>query len=228
MECGRALFRPCPNCPGEIAVWDAFCPNCGYQPGDTALRQRGDISRGTILAASFEGLRDISEQLPPALLSGILNDLFDLLSEPVVRYDGTVNTYDGDGILAYFPARRYQETNAVRAVEAALGMHDALRRFAAERAPGLRMRIGISTGLVLAAESGSTAPRQISLVGSVVDLASSLGREAEPDSILVEEGTYQLAEHAFEFEERPSMAIRGRLELITPFVPLRRIASVPR
>lgn len=209
-------------------MWDAFCPNCGYQPGDGAHRQRGDISRGTILAASFEGVQALSERLPSAVVTDILTDLFDLLSEPVIRYDGTVNESNGDGVLAYFPARRYQETNAVRAIEAGLEMQEVLRRFAAERAVGLRMRIGISTGLVLAAESGSASPRQISLIGSAADLACSLGHEAEPGSMLVEEDTYRLAEHAFEFEAKPSMAIRGRLELITPFVPLRRAASMSR
>jgi class 3 adenylate cyclase len=205
-----------------MAVWDAFCPSCGYRSEQAAYEQHGDISRGTILFASLDGVEAPSEHLPPA------GPFRDLLSEPVIRHDGSVNKYAGEAILAYFPTRRGRETNAVRAIEAGLEMQEALKRFATERAIPVTMRIGISTGLVLAAEAGSRAAGKFTLIGSAVDLASNLGREADPGSILVEEDTYRLAEHAFEFSAKPSMAVRGRFEMITPFVPLRRAASIPR
>lgn len=231
--CGQPLTRPCASCGGEVAPGMAFCPYCGTRVGEPSpvasvqaqADPESDVRLATVLFGDVSGFTAMSEHLPPEEVTEIMNSCFESLSEPIVRYGGTIDKYVGDAIMARFGAPRAHEDDPVRAVHAGLEMQEALKRFAAdleaERGFTLRMRIGINTGQVLAGQVGSAALKQFTLMGNTVNLASRLEHEAEPGKCLVGETTYRLARHAFEFEAKPPMSIRGQSELINAFVPIR-------
>lgn len=224
--CGEALYSACASCEGEVGVWMAFCPYCGAKAGEVARQggEESDVRLATVLFGDVKGFTAMSEHLPPEEVTNIMNRCFEVLSEPIVRYGGTIDKFVGDAIMARFGAPQAHEDDPVRAVHAALEMQEALKRFAAEleeeRGFSLAMRIGINTGQVLAGQVGSSALKQFTLMGNTVNLASRLEHEAEPGYALVGETTYRLSRHAFEFKAMPPMQIRGQSEDINAFVPL--------
>jgi predicted ATPase/class 3 adenylate cyclase len=229
--CGEALYQKCASCDGEVGVWMAFCPYCGAKAGES-VRQGGeesDVRLATVLFGDVKGFTAMSERIAPEEVTDIMNRCFEVLSEPIVRYGGTIDKFVGDAIMARFGAPQAHEDDPVRAVHAALEMQEALKQFAAdleaERGFSLAMRIGINTGQVLAGQVGSSALKQFTLMGNTVNLASRLEHEAEPGYALVGETTYRLSRHAFEYRAMPPMEIRGQSEPINAFVPLRPKAT---
>ena len=210
----------------------AFCPYCGGQLAESPTQQmaapqpsESSVRLATVLFGDVKGFTAMSEDLPPEEVANIMNECFEALSQPIVKYEGTIDKYVGDALMARFGAPRAHEDDPVRAIHAALEMQRILTEFAARlkatRGFELAMRIGINTGQVLAGEVGSAALKQFTLMGNTVNLASRLEHAAEPGSVLVGETTYRLARHAFEFKAMPPMEIRGQKELINAFVPLR-------
>src|SRR5579884_1819217 len=225
----------CPSCQAGIAPGMAFCPYCGTKVGEASPRtpeDESDVRLATVLFGDVKGFTAMTEHLPPEEVTDIMNRCFEVRSEPILRYGGTIDKYVGDAIMARFGAPQAHEDDPVRAIHSALEMQEALRRFAgqleAERGFQLAMRIGINTGQVLAGHVGSAALRQFTLMGNTVNLASRLEHAAEPGSVLVGEATYRLAKHAFEFEARPPMEIRGQTGFVNSFVPIRPTRTTRR
>ncbi|GAC1468882.1 MAG: adenylate/guanylate cyclase domain-containing protein [Chloroflexota bacterium] len=210
----------------------AYCPHCGHQVGEELPRSRdASIRLVTVLFGDVSGFTALAERLPPEDVASTMNACFESISEPIVRYGGTIDKYIGDAIMARFGAPHAHEDDPVRAVHAALEMQVALvnagPRLQVSGAIPLSMRIGINTGQALAGEVGSAALKQFTLMGDTVNLASRLEQRAEAGTILVGESTYQLAKHVFEFRALPPMEIRGQSKLINAFMPVGTRASGP-
>lgn len=244
--CGKSLAELCPSCGTEAPPGSHFCPGCGSPlseseaPAPTPALAVGeedeadDESRAklaTVVFGDVKGFTAMSEDLPPEQVTAIMNECFDALTEVVVKYDGEVLKYIGDAIMAAFGYPTAHEDDPVRAIQAALEMQEALAKFAAKlkstRGFELTMRIGINSGQVFVAKVGAGRFKRDDLMGNTVNLASRLEHEADPGSVLVGETTHRLAQHAFEFEPKPPMEIRGQSELINAFVPLRPKMGAP-
>ena len=128
MECGTVLAevppRPDPR---------AYTPK---HLADEILRSKsaieGERKQITVLFADVKGSMELSEGIDPEEWHGILNGFFQILSEGVHRFEGTINQYTGDGIMALFGAPIAHEDHGQRACYAALHLRDALRRYATE------------------------------------------------------------------------------------------------
>lgn len=229
--CDTVLARECPSCGESAGIWMSFCPYCGGRIGDAAQAgAESSVRLATVLFGDVQGFTAMSERLPPEEVTDIMNACFDVLGGPIIKYEGTIDKYVGDAIMARFGAPKAHEDDPVRAIHAALEMQQALEAFAVKlqqsRGFELKMRIGINTGQVLAGEVGAAAFKQFTLMGNTVNLASRLEHEAEPGSALVGETTYRLARHAFDFKAMPPMSIRGQSELIRSYVPLRPLVGM--
>lgn len=208
-----------------------FCPFCGQRqsPSTDQSEMQGPQSSlrlATVLFGDVSGFTEMSEHLPPEEVTTIMNSCFEAISKPILAYDGTIDKYVGDAIMARFGAPHAHEDDPIRAIHAGLEMQEILGSFARnleeQRGYRLKMRIGINTGQVMATEVGAKGSAQYTLMGSTVNVASRLEHEAEPGTVLVGEATYRLAQHAFEFEAREPMEIRGiKSELVRSYVPLR-------
>jgi predicted ATPase len=122
--------------------------------------------------------------------------VLELAAEAVHRYEGTVNQYLGDGLMALFGAPVALEDHALRAVEAALTIQETIRGYSAqcEREQGveIRLRVGLNTGEVVVGRIGDDLRMDYTAVGNTTNLASRVQSLADPGTILMSENTHRL------------------------------------
>jgi class 3 adenylate cyclase len=111
----------------------------------------GERKHVTVLFADVKGSMDLSESIDPEDWHRIMDRFFAILSEGIHRFEGTINQYTGDGIMALFGAPIAHEDHAQRACYAALHLKDELRRYAEElkRTRGLSFSVRIRHGAAL-------------------------------------------------------------------------------
>ena len=157
----------------------------------------GERKQVTVLFADVKGSMDLAEQLGAETWHDRLNRFFEILSDGVHRFEGTVNQYTGDGIMALFGAPIAHEDHAQRACFAALALRDALRDFARDvkRRHGVDFatRIGLNSGEVVVGKIGDDLRMDYTAQGHTVGLAQRMEALASGGSIYVSEHTWKLA-----------------------------------
>src|SRR5438874_4200536 len=128
----------------------------------------------TIVFADVSGFTALSEKLDPEAVRELINACFDWLVPVVQKYDGTIDKFIGDEIMALFGAPVAHEDDAERALRAALEMMDALAAFNRANGTELGLHLGINTGLVIAGKIGGRDCRDYSVMGDAVHLAALL------------------------------------------------------
>jgi class 3 adenylate cyclase/tetratricopeptide (TPR) repeat protein len=181
----------------------------------------GERKQVTVLFADVKGSMEISEQVDPEEWHGILDHFFRILSDGVHRFEGTVNQYTGDGIMALFGAPIAHEDHAHRACYAALHLRDALRRFSQElrRESGLDLatRIGLNSGEVVVGKIGDDLRMDYTAQGQTVGLAQRMEQLAEAGKAYVAESTARAVEGFFEFEDLGAFNVKGASEPVRAF-----------
>ena len=172
----------------------------------------GERKQVTVLFADVMGSMDMAERHDPEQWREIMQGFFSILADEVKRYEGTVDKFTGDGIMAVFGAPVAHEDHARRACYAALRMLDDVGEYAAElrRVHGLNfsVRIGINSGEVVAGaigggEGGYTA------IGHTVGLAQRMEALAEPGKAYLTEAAGELARGFFELADLGEFEIKG-------------------
>src|SRR5262249_12430286 len=139
---------------------------------------------------------ELSEQVGAEEWHRILDRFFAILAEGVHRFEGTINQFTGDGIMALFGAPIAHEDHALRACHAALHLADGLRRYGEElkRALGLgfSVRIGLNSGEVVVATIGDDLRMDYTAQGHTVGLAARMQQLAGPERIYLTEHTAAL------------------------------------
>src|SRR6266705_2891377 len=156
---------------------------------------------------------DLAEQVDPEKWHGILDRFFQILSEGVHRFEGTVNQYTGDGIMALFGAPIAHEDHARRACYAALHLLDGLRAYANElrlrRGLSFSARLGINSGEVIVGKIGDDLRMDYTAQGHTVGLAARMEQIAEPGKVYVTEHTAALVEGFFQLGDLGEMEVKG-------------------
>jgi class 3 adenylate cyclase len=191
-------------------------------PNDQPSSHRKQV---TVVFADLSGFTAMSETMDPEEVREIVNRYFDSLSAAVRRYEGTIDKYIGDCVMAVFGVPATRQNDAERACRAALDMQSAVRdlasRFATEAQPP-EVHIGVNTGLVVAAPMGSGDSSRFTVMGDAVNLASRLCHEAENGQIAVGESTWFQVEQHFDFAPRELRSIKGKAEKVPVFFLLGR------
>src|SRR5437763_6813739 len=173
----------------------------------------GERKQVTVLFADVAGFTTLAEQLDPEIVHEIINRCFEGITAEVHRFEGTINQYTGDGVMALFGAPLAHEDSPRRAVHAALGIQRAIRAVAhalqAERGLGLQMRIGINTGLVVVGKIGDDLRMDYTAVGDTTNLAARLEQRAQPGSVVISAATHQQGAGFFETRDLGEMPARG-------------------
>jgi class 3 adenylate cyclase len=160
----------------------------------------GERKQVTVLFADVQGSMDLAEQHDPEDWRRIMQRFFSILADEVRRFEGTVDKFTGDGIMAVFGAPVAHEDHARRACFAALHMLDDVAEYAAElrRKHGLNfsVRIGVNSGEVIAGAIGADGEGGYTAVGHTVGLAQRMEALAEPGKAYLTEATAELA-HGF-------------------------------
>ncbi len=178
----------------------------------------------TIMFADISGFTAMSEKMDPEQVRGLMNACFDDLVPAIHKYDGTVNKFIGDEIMALFGAPAAHENDAERALRAALEMTARLRDFNARHGTDLGLHFGINTGLVIAGAIGAQQQQQYDVMGDAVNVASRLEGESERGEIFVGPDTYRLTSALFEFEPLPPVRVKGKSEPMPIYKLLREKA----
>ncbi|MFQ5698025.1 MAG: adenylate/guanylate cyclase domain-containing protein, partial [Myxococcota bacterium] len=172
----------------------------------------------TVLFADVKGSMELAEALDPEEWHAILDRFFRVLSDGVHRYEGTVNQYTGDGIMALFGAPIAHEDHAQRACHAALHLTRALRQYTeelrAERGLDFAVRIGLNSGEVVVGSIGDDLRMDYTAQGHTVGLAARMEGLASPGGICLTGRTVELAKGFFRFRARGTVEIRGLREAV--------------
>jgi class 3 adenylate cyclase/tetratricopeptide (TPR) repeat protein len=176
----------------------------------------------TVMFADISGFTALSETMDPEAVRDLMNTCFERLVPCITRYEGVVDKFIGDEIMALFGAPLAHENDAERAVRAALDMMAALSAFNAERHTNLGLHFGINTGLALAGSIGAGQRQEYSVMGDAVNLASRLEEASERGQILVGPDTYRLTAPLFEYEVLAPIKVKGKAEP----VPIYRVAGL--
>jgi class 3 adenylate cyclase/tetratricopeptide (TPR) repeat protein len=170
----------------------------------------------TVLFTDVSGFTAMSEKLDPEEVTEIVNQFFAVLTEPIYRFGGVVDKYIGDAIMALFGAPIAHEDDPERALWAAYEMQRAAKEFAAKLEAktgiGLRIRIGINTGLVVAGAVGGAQKQDYTVMGDTVNLAQRMESNAGLGKVLVSGETYRLARHRFSFTTLDPITVKGKAQ----------------
>ena len=214
----------CPSCGTENSDGSRFCNRCG-----TVLAQaqapRMERKFATALFADLVGSTALAEREDPEVVQSVVGRTFDRLAEEIGRYEGLLEKFMGDAVLAVFGVPKAHEDDAERAVRAALEMHAVLselnRGFAAEGKPTLEMRIGLEAGEVLVDVERASGPRDRMLTGDAVNTAARLQSAAEPGQIVVGPGVYASTKDVIEYRELEPLTLKGKAEPVPAWRALR-------
>src|SRR3954469_7410111 len=164
----------------------------------------------TIVFADISGFTALSEKLDPERVRELINACFDWLVPIVQKYDGTIDKFIGDEIMALFGAPIAHEDDAERALRAALEMMKAIIAFNHANETELGLHLGINTGMVVAGEIGGHDRRDYSVMGDAVNIAARLENASSLGEIFVGPATYRLTQRLFDFEAVPPLTLKGK------------------
>jgi len=197
--------------------------------GRSALE--GERKQVTVLFADVSGFTALSERLDPEDVHGIMDRCFRILAGEVHRYEGTINQYTGDGIMALFGAPIAHEDAPERAVRAALGMQALMKRLGdelrGERGIDFQMRIGINSGPVVVGKIGDDLRMDYTAVGDTTNLAARLQATAAPGGILISDVTAKLIPGRFVTEPVGPLLLKGKAEPVMAQAVVRALARAP-
>jgi class 3 adenylate cyclase len=173
------------------------------RPRDAAERRHV-----TVMFSDLVGSTALSARMDPEDLREIISAYQNCVADAVRRFGGFVAKYMGDGVLVYFGYPQAHEDDAERAVRAGLELVAAVINLKTH-AP-LQTRVGIGTGLVVVGDLiGSGVSQEQAIVGETPNLAARLQSTAEPNTVVVAEGTRKLLGDLFELEDLGAKALKG-------------------
>ena len=169
---------------------------------------RAERRQVTVMFSDLVGSTALSARMDPEDLREVISTYQKCVTETVGRFGGFVAKYMGDGVLIYFGYPQAHEDDAERAVRAGLELVAAVSDLKTHAA--LQTRVGIATGLVVVGDLiGSGASQEQAIVGETPNLAARLQGIAEPNAVVIAEGTRKLLGNLFELEELGAKELKG-------------------
>ena len=239
-ECGSKLEKICLNCNSSNPPHFKFCGGCGqnlqtpqkspdysepqaYTPkflADKILTSRSSIEGErklvTVLFADVAGFTSMSEKLDPEEVHQIMDGCFKILMDEIHQYEGTINQFTGDGVMALFGAPISHEDHAQRACFASLSIQRAIENYGEKVKKDsnidFKIRIGLNSGPVIVGSIGDDLRMDYTAIGDTVNLASRMESHATPGRVLVSANIYKIAHDFFEFESIGKIDVKGKKE----------------
>ncbi|TMK82206.1 MAG: hypothetical protein E6G47_01055, partial [Actinobacteria bacterium] len=214
--------------PTHPAPSERFASPAAYTPKHLAEKiltskgaLEGERKQVTVMFTDVTGFTALSERLDPEEVHAIMDRAFEVILNAVHRYEGTINQFLGDGVMALFGAPIAHEDHASRALSAALTISRDLRPLGEEvkRLHGrdFLMRIGINTGPVVVGAIGRDLRMDYTAVGDTTNLAARLLNIAKPGQIVVSRYTQHLRDGFFLFEDLGEFEVKGKTHPIRAY-----------
>jgi class 3 adenylate cyclase/ActR/RegA family two-component response regulator len=177
------------------------------------LKLGGESRRVTILMSDLRGFTSLAERLSPEQIVALLNTYLGEMAEVILQYQGLIDEFIGDAILAIFGAPIQREDDATRAVACAVAMQLAMDSVNEENRraglPEIAMGIGINTGEVVVGNIGSVKRAKYGVIGSHVNLTSRIESFTAGGQILISESTREAVGDAFKIDGQMSVEAKG-------------------
>jgi class 3 adenylate cyclase/tetratricopeptide (TPR) repeat protein len=240
--CGHRLDLTCSECGTNNPVGNQFCNECGsnLKPPKAAAQTSletarppvssteeitpadipdipGERKHVTVLFSDLTGYTTLSEKLDPEEVKEITGRIFGEISKIVDKYEGFIEKYAGDAVMAIFGVPWAHEDDPIRAVKAAREIHERVEAISPEVegriGQPLSMHTGINTGLVVTGEVDLERGTH-GIAGDTINVASRLSNLANPGEILIDADTCLQAEGYFECEFLEATTVKGKADPI--------------
>jgi len=203
--------------------------------GQLEIKKGGDLVREcTVFNSDIRGFTRMSEKTEPQIIVDMLNEYFELMVETLFKYEGTLDKFMGDGIMALWGAPVAHPDDAARSVQCALEQMRVLGEFnrgrIAANLPPLSIGIGIHTGPLVAGYIGSSKALSYTVIGDTANTSARLCGIAQTGQIIVSETTYARLGGRFEYQELPPAHVKNKENALRIFNVVRENprATVPR
>ncbi len=181
--------------------------------GQLKIEKGGELRNVTVMFTDIRGFTELSEHAPPQHVVKLLNEYFELVVDIVFDFDGTLDKYIGDSVMAVWGAPVGDPDGPEKAARAAIEIQKAMAQFnELRRLDGmaeLHTGIGIDTGEIVAGYMGSSKTMSYTVVGASVNRASRLCSAAGEGEILLSDHTYKLLGGAVEADPRAPLRLKG-------------------
>jgi class 3 adenylate cyclase/tetratricopeptide (TPR) repeat protein len=179
---------------------------------------QGERRQVTVVFADVSGFTALSETLDPEDVAAAINDCLKELADAVYQYEGMVDSFIGDCVMAVFGAPVALEDDAERALRAALSMRERLAPFNSrwidKLEEPLALHIGVNSGTVIAGSVGNDLRMRYAVMGDTVNVASRLESAATRGQIFVSQSTHRLTRGAFTFRAMEPIRVKGKRDLL--------------
>ena len=238
--CGEKFVLTCPECGASNPAENKFCNECGSDlKQDKELSDQfteaisppvspsketiitdtsstsGERKHVTVLFSDLTGYTAMSEKLDPEEVKEITSRIFGEISKIVGKYDGFIEKYAGDAVMAIFGVPNAHEDDPIRAVKAAQEIHELVDGVSPEIetriGQPISMHTGINTGLVVTGEVDMDRGTH-GVAGDTINLASRLSSLANPGEILIDSDTCLQAEGHFECKYLEDSIVKGKAD----------------
>ncbi|MFH1416004.1 MAG: adenylate/guanylate cyclase domain-containing protein [Elusimicrobiota bacterium] len=181
-----------------------------------SLKLGGERREMTVYFSDLSGFTTISESLSPEDLVHLINEYLEAMTNIIFKYEGTLDKYEGDAIMAFWNAPVDQPDHALRCCKAALDCFEELARlqekWLAEDRPPLNMRIGINTGNMIVGNMGSNTRMDYTVMGDSVNLGARLesANKEYGTRLMISEFTKAHVENEVELRELDALKVKGK------------------
>lgn len=205
----------------EIMTRDRFSRLLSPNVAEQVISGKLDIKKGgirvplaTVFNSDLRGFTRMSEETTAEKMVELLNEYFELMVECIFKYEGTLDKFMGDGIMAFWGAPAFHADDAVRSVQCSLEQMDVLDQLNAHRRSigevPLAVGIGIHTGPLISGYVGSSKSLSYTVIGDTVNVSARLCGIAAGGQILVSEATAEHLGGRFRLESLPDAALKGK------------------
>ncbi|RNB82071.1 adenylate/guanylate cyclase domain-containing protein [Brevibacillus fluminis] len=168
----------------------------------------------TLMFVDIRGFTPLSERIEPEEVIQVLNEYLDLCTQAVFAYEGTLDKFIGDGVMAIFGAPIPLDDHPVRAVRAALQMKKGsaalAERLTEKYGYSVSFGIGLNSGDAVIGNIGAKNRLDYTAIGDTVNMAARLESNAKPGQVLISQSTYDLVKELFEIEPLGEIKVKGK------------------
>ena len=176
----------------------------------------GERRQVTVLFCDVRGFTPMSERLAPEEVVLLLNDFYTLMIETTFKYDGTLDKFLGDAVMAVFGAPMAHPDHSARAIRTALAMQEGItglnERRVRDGKEAISDGIGVSAGEAVAGTVGTEDRMEYTVIGDSVNLAARLESNAKPGQILISHRTYERVRDLVDARPLGRIRVKGKEE----------------